>query len=125
MRRGTCSSPKHSHPRGYGDSVLSFSNRVTPEELILNGTFATVYVRTYTVFMNVTLSIDDEVIRKARRRAEAMGTSLNHLVRDYLEQLSGKIDPAEDAGEFERLSRLAQGNSRGWKFNRGELHERP
>ena len=74
--------------------------------------------------MNITLSIDEQVILEARRRAEAVGTSVNQLVRDYLEQLAGKTDPNADAAEFERLSRAAQGNSRGWKFNREELHER-
>ena len=74
--------------------------------------------------MNVTLSIDSEVLRKVRLRAEAMGTSVNQLVREYLEQLAGEFDPAADAAEFERLSRLSQGNSRGSKFNREELHER-
>ena len=81
-------------------------------------------VRTYNVLVNVTLSIDDEVIRRARRRAEAMGTSVNQLVRDYLEQFSGGAQGADIAREFERLSRLSQGNSKGWKFNREELHER-
>jgi antitoxin component of RelBE/YafQ-DinJ toxin-antitoxin module len=74
--------------------------------------------------MNITLSIEDEVILKATRRAEAMGTSVNQLVREYLEQLAGKTDPNTDSEEFERLSRIAQGNSRGWKFNREELHKR-
>ena len=74
--------------------------------------------------MNVTLSLDDDVLQKARRRAEAMGTSVNQLVREYLEQLAGKTDPTVDAAEFERLSRIAKGNSGGWKFNREELHER-
>ena len=74
--------------------------------------------------MNVTLSVDEEVIRRARRRAEALGTSVNQLVREYLEQLAGKSDPKEDAAEFVRLSRLSRGNSRGWKFNRDEIHER-
>jgi len=74
--------------------------------------------------MNVTLSIDDEVIQEARRRAEAMGTSVNQLVREYLEQLVGKTDPNADAAEFEQLSHTVQGDSRGWKFNREELHER-
>jgi hypothetical protein len=74
--------------------------------------------------MNVTFSIDDDVIRRARSRAEALGTSVDQLVRDYLEILAGKSDPDADAAEFERLSRLARGNSRGWKFNREELHER-
>jgi hypothetical protein len=53
-----------------------------------------------------------------------MGTSVNQLVREFLEQFAGKTDPAADAAEFERLSRAAKGNSRGWKFNREELHER-
>ena len=79
---------------------------------------------TYNVFMNVTLSIDDDVVRRARHRAEAMGSSINQLIRAYLEQLAGKADPSQDAAEFERLSRAAQGNSKGWKFDRDELHVR-
>jgi len=74
--------------------------------------------------MNVTLSIDDEVLQRARQKAEVMGTSVNQLIRDYLEQFSGKVDPNELAAEFERLSHLGGGDSRGWKFNREELHER-
>jgi len=74
--------------------------------------------------MNITLSVDDDVIRTARRRAEALGTSVNQLVRDYLAQLAGETNAAEDAAEFERLSRSAKGNAHGWKFNREELHER-
>jgi replicative DNA helicase len=76
------------------------------------------------VYVNVTLSIDDEVIQEARRRAEAMGTSVNQLVRDYLQQFTGKADSNSAAAEFERLSRDSKGNSREWKFNRDELHER-
>lgn len=81
-------------------------------------------MRTYRVCVNVTPSVDDEVISRARVRAEALGTSVNQLVREYLEQLAGKADPNEDADEFERLSKLAHGDSRGWRFNREELHER-
>ena len=68
--------------------------------------------------------MDEEVIRQARRHAEALGTSVNQLVREYLESLAGKTDPEADAAEFERLSRLANGNRASWKFNREELHER-
>lgn len=74
--------------------------------------------------MNLTLSVDDEIVQRARRRADSLGTSVNQLVREYLEQLAGKTDPGEDAAEFERLSRQSRGKSRGWKFNREELHER-
>jgi len=34
-------------------------------------------------------------------------------------------DKAEElAAEFKRLSRLAHGDSKGWKFNREEIHDR-
>jgi antitoxin component of RelBE/YafQ-DinJ toxin-antitoxin module len=74
--------------------------------------------------MNLTLSIDDEVVARARKRAEQLGTSVNQLVRDYLEQLAGKPDFERDAQELERLSHEAKGDPRGWKFNREEAHER-
>jgi Arc/MetJ family transcription regulator len=74
--------------------------------------------------VNVTLSIDDEVLAQARRQAGAQGTSVNQLIREYLEQLAGKRNPEQDAAEFTRLSKLARGNSHGWKFNRDEIHQR-
>jgi hypothetical protein len=73
--------------------------------------------------MNVTLAVDDEVIQQARRRAEAMGTSVNQLVRDFLQQFAGLSSADSDVAEFERISREAHGDSRGWRFNREELHE--
>lgn len=74
--------------------------------------------------MNITLSVDEDVLQAARRRAEAMGTSVNQLVREYLQELAGKSDLKAVAAEFVRLSQVAQGHSRGWKFNREEIHER-
>jgi hypothetical protein len=74
--------------------------------------------------MNITLSVADEVVEAARRRAEAMGKSVNQLVREYLERLAGKSNLEVAAAEFEELSRHPKGNSRGWKFNREEIHER-
>ncbi len=84
----------------------------------------TAYVHTYNSNMNVTLSINDETIQEARLRAEAMGTSVNQLVRDYLEQLVGRNDLNALAEEFERISRNSQAKPVEWKFNRDELHER-
>ncbi len=74
--------------------------------------------------MNITLSVDEDVVVLARRRAESIGSSVNQLVREYLEQLAGRTGAGADAAEFERLSRDSRGASRGWKFNREELHER-
>lgn len=74
--------------------------------------------------MNLTLSVDDEIVKKARSRAEAMGKSVNQMVREYLEQLAGKPDLDTAVAEFRELTRNAKGNPRGWKFNREEIHER-
>ena len=70
------------------------------------------------------MSIEDDVVREARRRGEATGTSLNQLVRDYLRDVAGMHDNDNDAAEFERLSLMANGDSNGWKFDREEAHER-
>ena len=74
--------------------------------------------------MNITLSIEDDIVKEARRRASALGTSVNQLIREYLDQFVGKRDPVVVAAEFERLSGMAAGDSHGWKFNRDEIHER-
>jgi Family of unknown function (DUF6364) len=72
--------------------------------------------------MNVTLSIDEQLVARARKKAEALGKSLNQLVRDYLQTVAGGDDPERSIEEFKRLS--GQGHSRGWRFNRDEIHER-
>jgi len=45
---------------------------------------------------NLTLSIPDDVLRRARIRALQQDTSVNALVKDYLERLAGD-DPAQEA----------------------------
>jgi Family of unknown function (DUF6364) len=72
--------------------------------------------------MNVTLSIDEQIVARARQKAEALGKSLNQLIRDYLQTVAGGDDPERSIEEFKRLS--GRGNSRGWRFNRDEIHER-
>ncbi|MGD8700269.1 MAG: DUF6364 family protein [Gemmatimonadales bacterium] len=74
--------------------------------------------------MNITLAIDDELVREARQVAQAMGKSLNQLVREYLEQVTGRAEPAQDVEELRGLSREGGGRSKGWRFDRDEVHER-
>lgn len=74
--------------------------------------------------MNLTLAVDRNVVEKARRVAESMGKSLNGLIREYLEQVAGENDAQDDIEQMKRLSRKARGHSRGWKFDRDEIHER-
>jgi hypothetical protein len=78
---------------------------------------------TYNVLMNVTLSIDEQIVARARKKADALGKSLNQLIRDYLQKLAGSDDPDRSIEEFRSLS--GRGHSRGWRFNRNEIHERP
>lgn len=75
--------------------------------------------------MNLTLSVDERVVEEARKVAAAMGKSVNQLVRDYLEQITSKPTLEEDLAELRRLSEESRGNSRGWKFDRDEIHARP
>lgn len=74
--------------------------------------------------MNITLSIDDEVIERARKLAAARGTSVNQLVRDYLESLVRPAGGDTFADDLRRLTRAGKGRSKRWRFNRDELHER-
>lgn len=74
--------------------------------------------------MNLTLAVDDRLVEQARKIAESQGKSLNQVIRDYLVELTS---PSTVAGEMEELRRLSlegQGRSRGWKFDRQEIHER-
>ena len=86
--------------------------------------FDTDYVHTYPVAMNLTLSIDERTVKRARRAAQSMGMSLNQAVRHFLEGLAGTDSAARDVVEVAELSQRAGGRSQGWKFNREEIHER-
>lgn len=72
--------------------------------------------------MNITLSVDEQVVSQARKRAGALGKSLNQLIRDYLQQVAGGNDAEKSIEEFRQLS--GRGHSRGWRFNRDEIHDR-
>ena len=68
---------------------------------------------------NLTLSADDDDTARARAAAQAMGTSLNQLVRDYIAQLAGAHQRAIEANEY--LREAGRGNSGGWAFDRDAL----
>lgn len=74
--------------------------------------------------MNITLSVDEKTAERARRAAQAMGKSLNQLVRDYMEQLAGQDEVREAVAELRALSAQSGGDARGWRFDREALHER-
>lgn len=74
--------------------------------------------------MNITLSVDAHLLKRARKKAQDVGKSLNQLIREHLERLTATDDASRDIGELRRLTAQGKGRSRGWKFNRDEIHER-
>lgn len=62
---------------------------------------------------------------RAGKVARAMSKCLNQMVRDYMEQLSRQDEASEAAAELRRLSAESNGDSRGWRFDREALHDRP
>lgn len=72
--------------------------------------------------MNLTLSIDEKLLERARKAARAQGKSVNQLVREYLEQLSAAENLENALEDFRKTS--GTGHRRDWRFNRDELHER-
>ena len=74
--------------------------------------------------MNITLAIDDDLVKSAREVAQAMGKSLNQVVREYLEHLTDRDRVERDMEELRRLSEQGEGRSGGRRWTREEIHER-
>jgi hypothetical protein len=72
--------------------------------------------------MNITLSIDEQLVERAREKLRATGKTINQEIRDHLADVAGDHDVERDIEEFLRLS--GQGNPpEGWKWNRDEIYE--
>jgi plasmid stability protein len=75
---------------------------------------------------NLTLSLDDEVLRRARIRALEQGTSVNAIVRDYLEAFAGDSAAAGGLRAFLDLTEsVAAGSGEtGRSWSREDAHAR-
>jgi hypothetical protein len=73
---------------------------------------------------NITLSLDEKTIERARNAAQAMGTSLNQIVREHIERLSGADQRQADHDSFEARAKAGKGRLNGWKFDREEANSR-
>jgi thymidylate synthase ThyX len=71
---------------------------------------------------NITLSVDERAAEEVREIARSMGKSVNQLIREYFDHLSGHLHTEREIAAF--VARSGQGNSAGWKFNRDEIHDR-
>jgi hypothetical protein len=78
------------------------------------------------VMTNLTLTVDEEVLKRARIRALEEGTSVNAIVRDYLAAYAGEHPGAEGIRRFIERARTADSGSGagGRRWTREELHDR-
>ena len=75
--------------------------------------------------MNLTLSIDKELLEKSREAAKKQNSSVNSLVREYLKKLVNESEPEYAAEEFAQIARDSGGRSPdNWKFSRDNLYDR-
>ena len=82
----------------------------------------------YPVKMNITLSLDDKVVKEVRKIAVERDTTLTGLIRDFLEKLaaenaaSGRKRREREALERSFAQFRLRVGERNWK--REDLHER-
>lgn len=74
---------------------------------------------------NLTITIDDQLLRRARMRALEQGTSVNALLRDYLVAYAGADDLRQRAlTDLLELSAEATSRRGAATWSRDELHSR-
>lgn len=75
---------------------------------------------------NLTLSIDEQLLKRARIHALERDTSVNALVRDYLERLVAGSTSRSGMARFLAFARSIHAGSgpEGRAWTRDELHER-
>lgn len=76
---------------------------------------------------NLTVTVDERVLRRARIKALEQGTSVNKLVSDYLERYAGMGTTERALAEFldlaERVHASSGPSGRTWR--RDDLYDRP
>jgi hypothetical protein len=72
---------------------------------------------------NLTVVVESDLLLRARKRALDQGTSVNALLRGYLEHYVGQQNRATAMKKFVQRATSLKGRSRA-AFTREELHER-
>ncbi len=74
---------------------------------------------------NLTITVDETLLKRARIRALEQGTSVNAVLRDYLEGYAGlKAQRTEAARSVLALSETATSAHHGDRWTRDDLYER-
>jgi hypothetical protein len=75
---------------------------------------------------NITMAIDGDLLKKARKIAVDKNTTVTGLIRNYLNDLVGREDKSkqEIADELAALFKESKAGADERKWTRDELHER-
>jgi len=74
--------------------------------------------------MDLTVSIDDQIVERARAIAQEKGITLDDLISECLGSLEGEDHRGEEvAREMRKFWSEGGGHSGGWKWNREELYD--
>ena len=74
---------------------------------------------------NLTITTDDEILKTARMRALAEGTSVNAVLRDFLAVYAGmKQDHVQALERIMKLSKDTQSRRGKQQWDRDSLHDR-
>ena len=74
--------------------------------------------------MNLTITVDDELLRRARIRALNQGTSVNAILREFLESYAGSDTENAARDQLARLARASTASSGadGRSWTRDEIY---
>lgn len=73
---------------------------------------------------NLTITVDEEVLRRARIRALEQGTSVNRVLGEYLAAYAGAPSQEQAVARALAVARRAPAGSGGRRWRRDELYER-
>ena len=75
--------------------------------------------------MNITLSADENLIKKSREYAKKHNTTLNNMIRGFLRTVTASNDVNYAAEQFKDNALNRSGKSReGYTFDRDDIHSR-
>jgi plasmid stability protein len=74
---------------------------------------------------NLTITLDDELLRRARVRAAELGTSVNAVLREHLQTWTAAREERQRAADkILEAAKRSRASSGGRRWTRDELHER-
>ena len=79
----------------------------------------------YYAFVKVTLTLEDLLVEEAREMATRRGASLDQMIQELLEDALATRDRESRLEELERLWERSTGDSKGRKWRREALYDRP